>query len=146
MGARQGRYTEIALELLIEQMRTVWSSGKYVSTLPSLDISGVFGTVNPTMLLDILRKKGFPPWIVQWVRAFMIGKHTTLVVQGHETPLFSVTTGVPQGSPLLPILFLFYNAKLLEMSQRPLSAFRFSDDVNLPTYRRTTEGNCAALE
>ena len=51
MGARQGRSTETALEFLIKQVRTVWSSKKHVATLLSLDISGAFNTVNPIWLL-----------------------------------------------------------------------------------------------
>ena len=59
MGARPGRSTEIALELLTAQVKTIWGSGKFVASQLSLDISGAFDTVNPTRLLDVLRKKGF---------------------------------------------------------------------------------------
>ena len=67
MGARRGRSTDTALELLTEQVRTVWNSGRFAASLLSLDISGAFDTVNPTRLLDILRQKGFPPWVVRWI-------------------------------------------------------------------------------
>ena len=65
IGARPGRSTETALELLTAQVRTVWESGKFVASLLSLDISGAFDTVNPPRLLDTLRKKGFPGWVVR---------------------------------------------------------------------------------
>ena len=71
MGARPGRSTETALELLTGQVKTIWGSGKFVASLLSLDISGAFDTVNSTRLLHILRKKGLPGWLVQWIRAFM---------------------------------------------------------------------------
>jgi hypothetical protein len=71
MGARTGRSTETALELLIEQVRAIWSSKKHVATLLSLDIAGAFDTVDPMRLLDILRKSNLPPWIVRWTRAFI---------------------------------------------------------------------------
>jgi hypothetical protein len=67
MGARAGRSTETALEFLISQIHTIWSSKRHVATLLSLDISGAFDTVNPTRLLDILKKKRLPHWIVQWI-------------------------------------------------------------------------------
>ncbi len=149
MGARPGRSTETALELLTAQVKTIWGSGKFVASLLSLDISGAFNTVNPTRLLDVLRKKGFPGWIVRWIRAFMTNRKTTLVIQGHETTAFPVLAGVPQGSPLSPILFLFYNSELLELCQRPkegLSAVGFADDINMLAYSRSTEGNCRILE
>ena len=56
---------------------------------------------------------------------------------------------MPQGSPLSPILFLFYNAPLLEILDQldlPLSPLGFADDINLLTYRETIEANCTKLE
>jgi hypothetical protein len=149
IGARPGRSTETALELLTTQVKTIWGSGQFVASLLSLDISGAFDTVNSTMLLDILRSKGFPGWVVRWVRAFMTGRQTTLVIYGAETKAFPVLTGVLQGSPLSPILFLFYNSELLDLCQRPkegLSAVGFADDVNMLAFSRSTETNCRILE
>ena len=60
MGARSGRLTKTTLELVIEQVRTIWKLKNHVATLLSLDIVGAFNTVNPTRLLDILWKKGLP--------------------------------------------------------------------------------------
>ena len=140
IGARPGRLTDTALELLTAQVKTVWGSGKFVASLLSLDISGAFDTVNSTRLLDILRKKGLPGWAVRWI---------TLVIQGSETEAFPVLAGVPQGSPLSPILFLFYNSELLDLCQRlkeGLSAIGFADDVNMLAYSRSTERNCRILE
>ena len=149
MGVRKGCSTETALELLVEQVQTVWTSNKHVTSLLSLDISGAFDTVNPIRMLDTLRKKGLPGWLVRWVRSFMSGRTTTLVVQGHETEPFEITAGVPQGSTLFPILFILYNAELMELCDRPnerLSALGFSDGVNILTYSRSTETNCRTLE
>jgi Reverse transcriptase (RNA-dependent DNA polymerase) len=56
---------------------------------------------------------------------------------------------VLQGSPLSLILFLFYNALLLKALNQldlPLSLLGFADDINLLTYRETTESNCTNLE
>jgi len=149
MGARPGRSTETALELLIAQVKTAWGSGKFVVSLLSLDISGAFDTVNSIRLLNILRKKGLPGWVVHWIRAFITNRRTTLVIQGSETEAFSVPAEVPQGSPLSPILFLFYNSELLDICQRPkkgLSAVGFADDINILVYSRSTESNCQILE
>ena len=95
MGARPGRSTETALELLTAQVKTIWGSGQFVASLLLLDISGAFDTVNSTRLLDILRRKGLPRWVVYWIKAFMTDRKTTLVIQGQETTAFSVPAGVP---------------------------------------------------
>jgi len=149
MGGRKGRSTETALELLTEQIHTIWTSKKHVATLLSIDISGAFDTVNHIRLLDILRKKGLPTWIILWVQAFLKNRSTSLVFQGQETPLFQLEAGVPQGSPLSPILFLYYNASLLELCNQPergLSSIGFADDINLLIYSPSTEANCRKLE
>jgi hypothetical protein len=57
MGNRKDRSIETVLELLLEQIHTIWGSKKHVVSVLSLDISGAFDTVNYTQLLDNLRKK-----------------------------------------------------------------------------------------
>jgi hypothetical protein len=61
MGGRKNRSIEIALELLIEQIRIIWTSKKHIATLLSIDILGAFDIVNYIRLLEILKKKGLPP-------------------------------------------------------------------------------------
>jgi hypothetical protein len=88
-------------------------------------------------------------WIVQWIRSFMTDRETTLVVQGIESESRRIGAGVPQGSLLSPILFLFYNAELLDLCCNPTartSAVGFVDDVNILVYGLNTEGNCRQLE
>ena len=149
MGARSKRSTETALELLTEQIQTVWKSPRHVATLLSLDLSGAFDTTHPTRLLDILRKKGFPGWLVRWVQAFVTNRTTTLIIQGQETERFNIEFGVPQGSTLSPILFLLYASELLDICHQPknrISVVGFADDTNILTYRTSTKANCRNLE
>ena len=55
--------------------------------------------------------------------------------------------GIPQSSPLSPVLFLFYNAELLEICQREgeSSCGGFVDDANILVWGPSTEGNCEQL-
>jgi hypothetical protein len=94
MGGRKNRSIEIVLELLLEQIYTIWTSKKHVATLLPIDISGAFDTGNHIRLLEILKKKGLPPWIVRWTRAFLKNRSTTLVIQNQETVPFKIDVGV----------------------------------------------------
>ena len=65
------------------------------------------------------------------------------------TDEFAVQTGILQGLPISPILYLFYNADLLEICERPgtnSSALGFVDDTNILAYSTSTEENCRILE
>jgi hypothetical protein len=88
-------------------------------------------------------------WFVQTVKSFLTSCTTTLLVDNEETEPRQLNASVPQGSPLSPILFLFYNALLLEALNQPdlpLSPLGFADNVNLLTYREATVVNCTNLE
>jgi hypothetical protein len=149
IGGRRGRGTESALELLTEQVHTIWGTGQNVATLLSLDISGAFDTVDPMRLQDTLRARGVPLWMVRWVGSFIESRQTTLLLQGRESMSRKVPGGVPQGSPLSPILFLFYNAGLLELCENHklrTTGIGFIDDANILAYGLLTSGNYIALE
>jgi hypothetical protein len=83
------------------------------------------------------------------IRSFLLECTTTLIVDNEETPPRQLVAGVPQGSPLSPILFIFYNSGLLEsldLLDLHLSTLGFIDDVNLLTYRKSTLENYTTLE
>ena len=150
MGARRGRSTETALELLTEQVHAVWGQGKdKVATMLSLDVAGAFDTVSHVRLLHNLKKRKIPNWIVQWIHSFLKERTTSLSINGRSTGVFHVDAGIPQGSPVSPILYLFYNADLLDICSNPndrAATGGFVDDVNILTYGTSTEANCRTLE
>ena len=150
MGARRGRSTDTALELLTEQMHTVWGQGTdKVATLLSMDVAEAFDTVSHERLIHDLRKRKIPIWITNWTESFLKERNTTMTINGRYTTAFRVRTGIPQGSSISPILYLFYNADLLDICERPetkVNDLGFVDDVNMLTYGSSTEENCKTLE
>ena len=66
-----------------------------------------------------------------------------------ESSVEKVDLGIPQGSPISPILYLFYNADLLEESEDislSITPTGFVDDISLLTYSNSTERNVQNLE
>jgi len=108
MGNRPKRSTETALELLTEQIHTVWRSKQHIASVLSLDISGAFDTVNHTRLLDNLYKKRVPMWFIKVIESFLANRTTTLVIDGEETtPLLTASRGPTRITPFanpLPLL------------------------------------------
>ena len=66
-----------------------------------------------------------------------------------ESSTEKVDLGIPQGSPISPILYLFYNADLLEESldiSLSITPMGFVDDISLLTFSETTIRNVRNLK
>ena len=76
-------------------------------------------------------------------------RSTSIRLQDYESNIEKVDLGIPQGSPISPILYLFYNADLLEESldiSLSVTPTGFIDDISLLTYSESTERNVRNLE
>jgi reverse transcriptase-like protein/retrotransposon-encoded endonuclease len=150
MGARKQRSTLSAISLLTASVQTAWQArpGCIVSML-SLDLAGAFDHVSHERLLGILRKKAFPEWLVKLIQSFLTDRKTRIAFPGYQSEWIRTQTGIPQGSPLSPILFLFFISELLEEFQRVAGdtlGFGFVDDTNLITWGNSARENCRRLE
>ena len=66
IGARGQRSTDTALDLLTEQVYTIWAGNKpRVASVLSLDIAGAFDNVSHTRLAHNLRKRQIPETLVR---------------------------------------------------------------------------------
>ena len=148
MGNREHRSTELAIRLVVAQVREAWRQ-RAAASLLQLDISGAFDTVNHTRLLATLREQGFPQWLVVWVRAWLNNRVANLHFDGQKTEDIPVVAGVPQGSPLSPVLFILYIASLykaLKKDHSLVSIVGFADDTNLLAFGKNPQANTQQLE
>src|SRR5436190_9836022 len=83
-----------------------------------LDVEAAFPNVIGERLVENLRRKGIPAQMLGWIQSFLLDeRQTTMKFDNQTTQPMTVRTGIPQGSSISPILFLFYNSGILEKSQ-----------------------------
>ncbi len=149
MGACPSRSKDTALDFLVQQIHASWQNNDGVAMLLLLNMTGAFDRVVPTWLLHNMRERKFPEWIVKWVGNFISNQTTTLCLLGYNTDGFPTHTGIPQVSPLLPILLLCYNTNLINACN-PLilsvSGTSFVNKVNALAFSKSTEENCRLLQ
>lgn len=111
-GARPRRSCQQALTLLVEEIMAAWKNNKVVSMV-SFDVKGAYNGVVKEVLLNRLRLKGVPQRMIKWVESFCSKRKAAIVVNGEEQEMEDIKDpGLPQGSAVSPILYIFYNSDL----------------------------------
>ncbi|CAB3992988.1 Hypothetical predicted protein, partial [Paramuricea clavata] len=95
-----------------------------------LDMSKAFDKVNHKHLLHKLRMAGFGGSLLQWFQSYLTNRHQRVTAQGSTSTTLPVTSGVPQGSILGPVLFSLYVNDLPDTVTSSHVAM-FADDTKL---------------
>ena len=125
-GFREKRSCETQLIQLVEDLGRQLSLGKQTDLI-LLDFSKAFDKVNHLKLLYKLSCLGVKGNTLNWIQSFLIGRTQTVVLDGESSEEVKVTSGVPQGSVLGPLLFLLYINDLPENIQSQVRIF--ADDT-----------------
>jgi len=136
-GSLPGRSTADAALVLQHNIESFHHLLYKVSTL-FIDVKGGFDNVQSPSLLSLLRRWGVSPSLIQWVGAFLRDSTCRLTFQGSPRSFSPVSVGIPQCSPISPLLFVIYVSSL--NLERPRSLIiSYVDDFAvtraLPSYR-----------
>lgn len=128
---------------LTHDIETALNRGLTASLL-TLDVKGAFDAVLPGRLVRRLREQGWPDFLVRWIASFATNRSVYIRLDGSLGPPIAIHCGLPQGSPVSPILFMLYISPLLLLG-KPKLRFGYADDVALLQISPSLEENATAL-
>ena len=106
-GFRPGFTTSDCLIDVIEEITSSLDLGHYVVSL-FLDLSKAFGIVNSQILLHKLKYYGLQQSECNWFQSYLSNRKQQMHANGLASYICFISTGVPQGSILGPLLFIIF--------------------------------------
>ncbi len=84
------------------------------------------------LMAEKLRQRKISEKIVKWVESFCTNRKACLAFGKYFSEILSlVEVGLPQGSPLSPLSYIFYNVDLIEIPiTKTERGLRFIDDFS----------------
>ena len=129
--------TKTAMIHMIDTWTEALDSGQMAGVC-LLDMSAAFDVVNHSILLKKLEFYGFNKETILWIRSYLTNRRQTVTINGVLSKFLPVTSGVPQGSILGPLLYTLFTNELPEVvyqdgdkKQRPESICCYADDTTL---------------
>ena len=111
-----------------------------------LDVKGAFDHVAKNQLLNILGNLQLPLNLKAWVSSFLEDRSLKLKFDSQEEDFSPINTGIPQGSPISPILFLIYIRDLFPRISSAIKVLSYLDDIALITSSTSLQKNIRILE
>lgn len=120
-----------ALLTVQEKIYQAWKDKKVLS-LVIFDLKDAFNSVPADVLSCCLQKHRVPEEYVRWIYDFCSDRSATITMNGITSKPASLPyAGLPQGSSLSPLLFLFFNASLVKsVINKCRRAIVFVDDYS----------------
>ena len=95
-----------AMELTDKVLKDI--DEKNISLAIFMDLSKAFDTLDHSILIKKLAHYGVKGTALEWFTSYLTGRSQYVEIDGVSASILTLSTGVPQGSILGPLLFLIY--------------------------------------
>ena len=145
-GFRTLHSTELASLEIIDIIGKDLDNGKlHIGVF--LDLSKAFDTLDHTILLDKLLYYGIKGTELAWSKRYLTNRTQFVSYNGTNSRTLSITTGVPQGSILGPLLFIIDKNDIHNASSK-FHAILFDTNLTstLCSFDVNIDNNCNSLQ
>ena len=109
-----------------------------------MDFAKAFDSVPHKRLVSKVQAHGIDGNVLKWITDFLTGRTQKVTVNGATSNTANVTSGIPQGSVLGPVLFVMYINDMPSEVHNPIRLF--ADDTKIYTVSDTAESTLSLQE
>ena len=95
----------------------------------ALDLEDAYNRVTYERLMQILEDSGINSYMINWLASALMQRTVALRLGTWTSDPVTITPGLPQGSPLSPVLYNIYTARVAAISVPKGRTLTFADDV-----------------
>ncbi|KAK3086726.1 hypothetical protein FSP39_022531 [Pinctada imbricata] len=127
-GFMSGRSTALQLLSVLEKWTNALDEGNPIDCI-YMDFQKAFDTVPHRRLISKLKSYGIDENLITWISSFLSNRLQHVSINGESSDWMDVTSGIPQGSVLGPILFVLYINDLPDEVNSEV--YLFADDTKI---------------